>query len=76
MVRPRPWLPTRQTERRLLFGIGRRGKKRGWGEEWFPGIARKTKRKRAGGKQLVVKHRGKYAGNGSGESVLLINKLN
>ena len=52
-------------------------KNRGWGEEWFPGIAQKNKRKkRAGGKQLVVKHRGKCAGNGSGESVLLINKLN
>ena len=32
---------TCQTERRVLFGIGRGGKKRGWGEEWFPGIAHK-----------------------------------
>ena len=34
----------------------------GWGEEWFPGIAQQNKEKRAGGKQLVVKHRGKLRG--------------
>ena len=74
-VHGRGYLPDRRSGAYCLVQVEGE-KKRGWGEEWFPGIAQKNKRKRAGGKQLVVKHRGKYAGNGSGESVLLINKLN
>ena len=77
MVCARSWLPARQTERRLSFVYARGGEKvGGGGMSGFPVKHSKIKEKGVGGRQLVVKHRGNTREIGSGESYLLINKLN
>ena len=75
-VRGRGYQPDRQSGAYCLVYARGGEKVGGGGMSGFPVKHSRIKEKGAGGRQLVVKHRGNTREIGSGESYLLINKLN
>ena len=60
-VHGRGYLPDRRSGAYCLVQVEGE-KKRGWGEEWFPGIAQKNKRKKGGRETIGCEAQGKIRG--------------